>query len=105
MSDELKEAGINVGVVSPGPVDTGFIMTEIDLVEDIVFSQPMSTAEQVADAVLAVAQGEKVEITLPSFSGKLTTMSYLFPALRRKLRPALYKKGRKNKEKYRALNK
>lgn len=33
-------------------------MSEIDNVEDIVFSQPMSSAEEVADAVLSIARGE-----------------------------------------------
>ena len=101
LGDELREAGINVGIVSPGPIDTGFIMDEIDQVEDIVFSQPMSSAEQVADAVISIASGEHDEISLPAISGKLTTLSYLFPGLRRFLRPKLYEMGRKNKDKYR----
>ncbi|MDG1311243.1 MAG: SDR family NAD(P)-dependent oxidoreductase [Porticoccaceae bacterium] len=101
LADELKEANINVGVVSPGPVDTGFIMDEIDQVEDIVFSQPMSSAEQVAEAVVAIASGKETEISMPSFGARMTTLSYLFPGLRRRLRPKLYEQGRKNKEKYR----
>jgi len=101
LADELRDANIHVGVVSPGPVDTGFIMDEIDQVEDIVFSQPMSTADQVADAVVALAAGEQTEISMPSFGAKMTTLSYLFPRLRRRLRPKLYEQGRKNKEKYR----
>lgn len=101
LADELRETGIHVGVVSPGPIDTGFIMDEIDQVEDIVFSQPMSSASEVADAVMSIASGSEVEISMPSMSGKLTTMSYLFPKLRRALRPKLYEKGRKNKDTYR----
>tara|TARA_B110000046_G_scaffold185742_1_gene229001 strand:- start:12236 stop:13072 length:837 start_codon:yes stop_codon:yes gene_type:complete len=101
LRDELAEAGIHVGIVSPGPIDTGFIMDEIDKVEDIVFSQPMSSAGQVADAVMSIASGEEAEISLPALGGKLTTLSYLFPRLRRRLRPMLYKQGRKNKDKYR----
>ena len=100
-ADEVAERGIHVGVVSPGPIDTGFIMDEIDEVEDIVFSQPMSSAAEVAAAVLSVALGEETEICLPSFSGRLTTISYLFPGLRRRMRPKLYAMGRKNKDKYR----
>jgi hypothetical protein len=76
-------------------------MDEIDQVEDIVFSQPMSSAEQVADAVVALAAGEETEISMPAFGAKMTTLSYLFPGLRRRIRPKLYKQGRKNKEKYR----
>ena len=101
LADELQDTDINVGVVSPGPIDTGFIMSEIDNVEDIVFSQPMSSAEEVADAVLSIARGEKTEIAMPTASGRLFTLSYLFQALRRLLRPKLYAKGRKNKDKYR----
>ncbi len=104
LSDELKDKNINVGVVSPGPIDTGFIMSEIDQVEDIVFSQPMSSAQQVADAIVSCARGEAVELSLPRASGWLTTISYLFPSLRKALRPALYRKGRKAKEQYKQRN-
>jgi len=101
LSDEVQDTNVNVGLVSPGPIDTGFIMEEIDKVEDIVFSQPMSTVHQVSDAILTVAKGERVEISLPKSSGYLTAVSYLFPRLRRALRPILYKKGRKAKEAFR----
>lgn len=101
LADELRGSGIHIGVVSPGPIDTGFIMDQIDEVEDITFSQPMSTAEQVADAIVLLAGGGKSEIKMPAISGPLTTMSYLFPGLRRRLKPLLEKKGRKAKEYYR----
>ncbi|HIK79447.1 MAG TPA: SDR family NAD(P)-dependent oxidoreductase [Porticoccaceae bacterium] len=101
LADEMRGTGIHVGVVSPGPIDTGFIMDEIDKVEDIVFSQPMSSPSDVADAVLSLAVGDKLEIPRPATSGKLTNLGYLFPRLRRYLRPKLYAKGRKNKDKYR----
>jgi len=105
LADELRGSNINIGVVSPGPVDTGFIMNELDKVEDIVFSQPISTGAEVANSVLRLASGEKkVEIAMPWWSGKLATLAYLFPSLRRLVRPMLYKKGRANKEKYRQRN-
>jgi len=101
LADELRGSGIHVGVVSPGPIDTGFIMNGLDEVEDIVFSQPMSSAAQVADAILELARGNRTEIAIPASSGKLLNLLYLSPLLRRKLRPRLYEKGRRNKEKYR----
>ncbi len=101
LADELHDKKINVAVVSPGPINTGFIMDEIDNVEDIVYSQPMSSAEQVADAVVALSQNQKTEITMPWLSGLLTTISYLFPKIRRLTRPMLYRLGAKNKNKYR----
>ncbi|AQS37910.1 short-chain dehydrogenase of unknown substrate specificity [Shewanella psychrophila] len=101
LSDELRDKNINVAVVSPGPIDTSFIMDEIDEVEDIVYSQPMSTPEQVAEAVVKLAKGSETEIAMPWFSGKLTTLGYLFPNFRRASRGLLYRIGRKNKDKYR----
>jgi short-subunit dehydrogenase len=101
LADELRDSNVAVGVVSPGPIDTGFIMNEIDQVEDIVYSQPMSSADQVAAAVLKLAAGETVEISMPKLSGFLTTLSYLSPGMRHATRGLLYRIGRKNKEKYR----
>ena len=107
LADEVSQPNIHIGLVSPGPIDTGFIMSEIAQVEDIVFSQPMSSANQVAQAILNVAAGKSIEISLPKNSGRLTMLSYLFPWLRRKLRPALNAKGKIAKDKYiqRDLNK
>lgn len=101
LADELRDSNIHVGVVSPGPVDTGFIMDEMDLVEDITFSQPMSSAAGVADAIMELAKGRKIEIAMPATSGKLASLGYFFPSFRRKTRGMLYSMGRKNKEKYR----
>ncbi len=101
LADELRETEIKVGLVSPGPINTGFIMDEIEEVDDIVYSQKMSSAEEVANAILDIAAGDKTEIIMPKSSAKMTSLMYLFPSLRRKIRPLLQKKGRKNKEKYR----
>ncbi|MBQ49406.1 MAG: short-chain dehydrogenase [Zetaproteobacteria bacterium] len=101
LHDELRATGIHVGLVSPGPINTGFIMADMDQVEDIVFSQPMSSAEEVSDAILLVASGERLEIAMPRISGWLSTLSYLIPWLRRMARPLLYRKGKRLKERYR----
>ena len=88
--------------MSPGPVETGFIMDEsvIDEVPDLVFSQPMSTADEIADLVLASAADGARERTKPALSAKLATLGYLFPGLRRSLIPVFRRKGHAAKKKY-----
>ena len=100
LAEELAGSGIRVSVVSPGPVDTGFIMSHLADVPDVVFSQPMSTAEQIATLVVDSAlDGERER--LPSrASGYLTTIAYLFPRLRQSMTPLLERRGRVAKRKY-----
>lgn len=93
---ELKEEGIRVCNVNPGPVDTGFLGGAEDI-PPIVFSQPMSTAEEVADAVMQAIETDATEVDIPAFSGKLATTGYLFPAFFSALRPILEKQGEKKK--------
>ena len=98
--EELAPRGISVSAVSPGPVDTGFFGDEIEKVADVVFSQPMSTADAVADAVMTCIREGRAEIALPWFSGKLCTLGYLSPVLTRALRPMLERKGARAKRAY-----
>lgn len=102
LAEELAPAGIKVAIVSPGPVDTGFIMEAIDDVPDLVFSQPMSTAEEIAALILDSAHDGRIERMRPRLSGHLATIGYLFPQLRRVLLPVFEKRGRKAKARFRA---
>jgi hypothetical protein len=99
LNSELSLHGrrIRVATVCPGPVDTGFFGSDLSLVPDLVFSQPMSTAEEVADAVTAVIERGVQELDVPSVSGKLATIGYLAPRLFSALRPALEKRGKRKK--------
>lgn len=99
LDDELTGTGIRIKVVSPGPVDTGFILDDLDRVTDLTLSQPMSTPGQVAAAVLdaAAPADDRFERKMPPVSGLLTTVAYVAPALGRALRPLLEKRGRKVK--------
>lgn len=98
LSQELRGSGISVSVVSPGPIDTGFIMDEIDEVEDIVFSQTMCSADHVAQMIMDCARDGQLEREFPVSGAKLATLSYLLPELRYRLKPLLNAKGRRAKE-------
>lgn len=99
-AEDLARRGIRIANVNPGPVDTGFFDEDIANVSNLTFSQPMSTAEEVAAAVLACAESDEspIEIDLPSASGKLATLGYLVPAFAKVLRPVLERRGAKAKQ-------
>ncbi len=102
LAEELRDSTIKVALVSPGPIDTGFIMSDIDGVSDLTFSQPMSTAEQVAQTVLDLCGNSIREQSMPYSSGVLTTIAYLAPWLSRAIRPMLEKKGQRVKRELKA---
>ena len=101
LAEELAGSTIRVSVVSPGPVDTGFIMNDLDRVPDLVFSQPMSTAEEIAAMVLDSAADGRRERTPSRRSSVMTTLGYLLPSLRSSLMPVLERRGRAAKEAFR----
>jgi short-subunit dehydrogenase len=102
LGDELRPRGIAVCTVSPGPVDTDFFLDELDSVTPITFSQPMSTPERVAAAVMECLRDGRREIAIPWFSGKLATLGYLSPAVMGVLRPWMERIGAKKKASYAA---
>ena len=102
---ELSDSNIKLAVVSPGPIDTGFIMADIDATSDLTFSQPISTADEVAQAILDLCGNNMREQSMPKLSGFLTTVMYLFPALNRLVRPSLERKGAKVKAQLKAERK
>lgn len=102
LAEELRGSGIKLAVVSPGPISTGFILADIDKTSDITLSQPMSTPEDVAQAILDLCGDGRRERAMPAVSGLLTTASYLFPRLGRALRPMLERKGARVREAYKA---
>ena len=77
-------------------------MDNIDIVTDLTFSQPLSTAEEVANEILNLAINDKRERSMPPVSGLLTTLTYLFPSLGRLVRPMLEVRGRKVKRQLKA---
>jgi short-subunit dehydrogenase len=102
---ELADSNIKLAVVSPGPIDTGFIMADIDATSDLTLSQPISTAEEVAQAILDLCSNNLREQSMPRVSGLLTTMMYLFPGLSPRVRPMLERKGARVKAELKAERK
>jgi short-subunit dehydrogenase len=91
------EGRVSVSVVSPGPVDTGFFDKDLDRIADIAFSQPISSADEVADAVIAAIRDGADEIAVPWASGKLCTLGYVAPSLLKALQPLMERRGARNK--------
>lgn len=101
LAEELAGSGITASVVSPGPISTGFILDDIDGVPDLVFSQPMSSADEVARAILDCMRDGRPERALPRVSGWLAHLGYVFPALRRAVAPLMQRRGRRAKAHWR----
>jgi len=101
---ELAEHGrdIRVHTICPGPVDTGFFGQDLSLVPDLVFSQPMSQAIDVAAAVFELVESGEQERDIPALSGKLATLSYLSPRLFTAIRPWFTRLGARNKARFMA---
>jgi len=102
LAEELRGSKIKLAAVSPGPIDTGFIMSDIDHVSDLTFSQPISTADEVAQAILDLCGNNQREQSMPALSGVLTTVMYLMPWLGRIVKPVLQRKGQRVKAKLKA---
>jgi short-subunit dehydrogenase len=103
LATERKEKNIKIAVVSPGPIDTPFIMDDIDSVSDLTFSQSISSIDAVAEAILELCINDKIEQAMPKISGFLTNMSYLFPRFGLLVMPLLERKGRRVKKKLKHL--
>ncbi len=102
LAEELRGTKVKIGLVSPGPISTAFIMDDMDKVSDITFSQPMSSAEDVAQIVLDLCGNSIREESVPKKSGALAMVIGLMPWLGRLLRPSLERKGQRIKKKLKA---
>jgi short-subunit dehydrogenase len=102
LREELEGSGITVSAVSPGPVDTGFLMEDLEHVPDLVFANPMSTSDEVAALVLDSAADGAVERTIPVLTGYMARLGSALPVIKRALVPILAERGRAVKEQYRA---
>jgi hypothetical protein len=100
--EEMRGSGVALCAVSPGPIATPFLLDDLDHVPDLVFSQPVLTAEEVADAVVACAIDRRRERTIPRSTMMLAKIAASFPWIQELLRPALEAKGARVKAKLKA---
>jgi short-subunit dehydrogenase len=102
VNEELREAGVALCVVSPGPIATPFVLDDIDHVPDLVFSQPILSAEDVAGAILACATDRQRERAMPNSTLLIAKLIGYAPWLQEILRPVLEAKGAKVKAELKA---
>jgi short-subunit dehydrogenase len=105
LAEELRGGNIKIAIVAPGPIDTGFIMDDIDSTTDLVFSQPLCSPEEVAQVILDLCGNNVREQCMHTSSRILSTLTYLFPWIGRTLRPMLEKKGARTKARIKAERK
>jgi hypothetical protein len=101
LREELAGSQIHVAVVSPGPVETGFLLDELDDVPNIVFANPMSSADEVAALIVESAIDGRRERTIPARTGALARFAAAVPSLRRALGPAMERRGKAAKAAFR----
>lgn len=102
LREELEGSGVRIAVVSPGPVDTGFLLQDLDHVPDVIFAQPMSSADQIAALVVESAVDGRRERTIPVQTGILARLGAAVPPLRKALMPLMQERGKVAKEAFRA---
>ena len=99
---EVRPRGVALCAVSPGPIATPFVLDDLEHIPDLVFSQPVLTAEQVAEAVVACAIDRKRERAIPASTLRLVRLVQWMPWLQEALRPMLERKGARIKQEWRA---
>jgi NAD(P)-dependent dehydrogenase (short-subunit alcohol dehydrogenase family) len=102
VNQELRAAGVAACVVSPGPIATPFVLDDLDHVPDLVFSQPILSAEEVAEAIVACSRDRQTERALPLSTLRLAQLIGFAPWLQEILRPALEARGAKVKARLKA---
>jgi len=100
LAEELAGTHIKVCLISPGPIETPFIMDNPDKVHDLVFSPPMSSPGEIAELIIKSAQDGKMERIKPRHTGILAKIGFLLPSLQELVKPIMEKQGKRNKEKF-----
>ena len=105
LSEELKECGINVSLISPGPVKTKLLDKEaIDSNSTLAFVSKPLVPEYVAAEILKLMYKPKTEIILPKLLNKISLFVSERSALFTFLYPILNLIGQYRLKKYRRDN-
>ena len=87
-------------LITPGPIETPFIMDNLDKVHDLVLSPPMSSPQEIAELIIASAQDGKMERIKPVHTGILAKIGFLLPSIKNLVKPIMEKQGANRKRKY-----
>lgn len=100
LADELEDTKVKVCIISPGPVNTPFIMENPEKLHDLVLSAPVSSPSEIAEMILLSVHDGRMERIKPMHTGTLAKIGYLFPGIKRLIKPIMERQGRKRKAKY-----
>ena len=100
LAEELENTNVKVCLICPGPVDTPFIMENIEKLNDLVFSPPVSTPEEIAKLIIKSAEDGKIERIKPVHTGILAKIGFLLPPVKKLVLPIMKKQGKERKRKY-----
>jgi short-subunit dehydrogenase len=90
LREELRRSGIDVSLISPGPVDTMMLRTEARSDEStMAFVESPLTAERVAGSIVQVIRNKQAETLLPARTKIPALLMGAFPALFTALYPLL----------------
>ncbi len=99
---ELRGTPLRVSVVSPDSVDTPQLRAEADREGSVLsFTSEPLDADRVAAAILGTLRRPRTEVMVPRGRGWLARLLGFAPALLALSYPALERRGRKNRERWR----
>ena len=102
LSNELKNSGIKISHLSPGPVSTRMLDIEsMDKNSSIAFVNKIYSTEKIAKEIIKLIKNPKVEVILPRFTGTIASLLSRFQNFFTLLYPILTFIGKRKQIKYR----
>ena len=102
INEEIKNTGVIISLLSPGPVDTKMLQEESEDPQAVIsFAVRTISTQVVVDSVLRLINHPKVEMTIPGFNRYSALIINQFPNLFRWIYPILSRTGSKRRMSYR----